>query len=132
MKHVGRFDVAMPHAAIVRVLQRLKKLRQDVDHLCNAEGSLLLEALSQAATLDVLHRDIGKGSFFAVLIHGDDAWMGEAACRLCLDTESRREILVVVIEQQVTADGLERHGTLDVRIDRLIDDAHRAFADHAQ
>src|SRR5262249_25879063 len=84
---VGGLDVPVPDAAVVRVLKCVKKLRQDADNLPDTERHLLLEALSQAPAFDVLHRDIGIGILFAILVDGDDAWMGEPARSLSLDAK---------------------------------------------
>ena len=57
--------------------------------------------------------------------------MVQAPGGLRLVLEAADQLRLLAVAEQLLADRLERDDALDVRIERLVDDAHRAFAEDA-
>jgi hypothetical protein len=128
---VRRLDVAMHDPAIVRVLQRLQELRHDRDDLRQLELRLAVEVFPQARAVDVFHGDVSHVGVLAVLVDRDDVGMVQPPRRARLVAKARHELVGDVGIDDVLAHGLDRDHALDVRIDRLVHDAHGAAAEHA-
>ena len=129
---VRRLDVAMHHAARMRVVERLGDLRQDVDQAVVAERLGTLQQLLEVRPLDVLHGDETDPLAALVddVVDGDDVGMGEDPGALRFAHESAAELReLLVLGREADAEGLQRDLTADERIARQVDDPHGALAD---
>ncbi len=128
---VGRLDVAVDHAVLVRVLERLEQLAHDAHDVVHREALVRLEVALQLAPLHELHRDVVRAGVLAEIVDPDDVRVGEPARRLGLAAEARELLLRVLALQVLGADRLERDDPIDHRVVALVHDPHRALAELA-
>ncbi len=128
---VRRLDVAVDHALLVRVVERVQDLRHDAHDVGDAEALVRLEARLQLASLDELHRDVPDACFLAEIVDRHDVRVVEAARRVRLAAKAVDHLDRVLAGELVLADRLQRDDALDHRIVGFVDDAHRAAADLA-
>jgi hypothetical protein len=97
----------------------------------SVKRTLALEIARQRPAFDELHRDVGHVLGAAEVVDGDDAGMVQPAGGLGLVAESRgRRAGAVVVGVELGADRLQRDGALDVGVEPLVDDTHRAFTEN--
>ena len=125
--HVGRLDVTMHDALGVSKIEPAAHRQADVDDTAHRHHGAHVEGLAQAQALDELHRDVGHPLALTDVIDGDDIRVVEATGGLALAEEVIAEGRALV-RRQVEAQDLERDASLDQRIFRAIDRAHRALA----
>ncbi len=130
--HVGRLDVAVDDARLVRELQRVEQLAHDAHRLLKLEALVGVEEVLELLALDELHDDVGDVALLAEVVHLDDVRMVQPRDRLRLAHEphrilfGRRLVVEVALE-----DGLDRDFAIEPRVQALVDDAHRTLAEHA-
>ena len=141
-QQVGGFDVAVDDACVVRVAECVEQLREPAEYACgrHARGraAVLRETRGEAFAAHVLHRDVGGVASVAVVVDGHDVRMDESSRCARLVEKARGQVVgggggrfVGVCVQQLGADRFERDLALDVWIERQIDHAHGAAAEHA-
>ena len=123
---VGRLDVAMHDAQLVRIAERRQDLRQDADDVACRESLVGLEVVLELAPLDQLHRDVPDAGVLAEVVDRHDVGVGEAARGLRLAAKPLEDLLRMRAGELVGPDGLERHDALDHRVESLVHDAHGA------
>ena len=128
---VGRLDIPVDDAIRVGHFQRTQQLAHDAQDFPGVEVVAGVEIGLQLLAMHVLHDDIGKVLFLAVVIDGDDVGMIELAGGLGLDQEAAGMLLGLARIKLIRADGLDGDGALDDGVEALIDDTHRALADRA-
>ncbi len=128
---IRRLHVAVHDTALVREVQRQQQLRHDRDDLAEIEARLAVEVFAQARALDVLHRDERVDLVLAVFVDADDVRMQKPSGRFRLVLEARHHLHGEVGIDEVLAHGLDGDDALDVRIECLVHDPHRALAEHA-
>jgi len=128
---VRGFHVAVHDTALVREVQRQQQLRHDGGDLSEIEARLPVEVFAQARAFDVLHRDERVECVLAVFINADDVRMQQPSGRLRLVLEARHHLHGKIGIDEILAYGLDRDDALDVRIEGLVHDPHRALAEHA-
>ena len=74
---VGRLDVAVDHAVVVRVLQRAADLQSDLTSLPPIEPPAVLQLLLETRALDEFHRVEERALFLAVAVQAHDAGVAE-------------------------------------------------------
>ena len=125
---VRRLDVAVHDAARVGVGQAVGHLRGDRHRLRHRQARPFLQDGAQLGALDELHRHVGDVLRAADVVDGDDRGVVQAAGGARLLREALLVILdVVAAERHV--DGLDGDGAPELRVGRLVDDAHRAAAE---
>ncbi len=129
--HVGRLHVAVHHAVLVREGQRVQQLAHDAAGIGECEGVPGVEGLQQFAAAHELHHDVGEVSLLAEVEDGDDVGVAQApgGHRLALEALGVRPRRGRVGDQ-AALHGLDRHRAAQARVGRLVDHAHRAFAEH--
>ena len=116
---VARLDVAVDDVFVVRVVQRIEHLQQDLDLLLEVELAAA-EHRGEILALQVLHRDVDDAVDLAGFVHRDDVGMRKARAGLGLAVQA----LEVVRPIDVRPDGLDGDGALERRVDGLVDLAH--------
>jgi hypothetical protein len=124
---VGRLEVAVNHAALVRVVDGLSHLHHERGRLAQREGSAG-QALGQALPFDEAHGEIMLPLMLADLVDRHDPRMVQVGRRLGLDGEPANGDLVGELTRQ---DHLERYGPIQAHLAGLEDDAHAAAGDLA-
>ena len=71
-EHVGRLDVAVHDALLVRVVQRVAELRDDVELVVERERQRRDHPRGEARAAQELHHDVRRGAFFGELEDRDD------------------------------------------------------------
>src|SRR2546427_7014348 len=122
-------DIAVDHAMFMGVVERVQQPAHDVHHVLESEAHLPGEKVAQAATLHVLHRDIGELLVLAVFVDADDSGMVEATRGERLVLEPRNDLPGEVFVDQFLAHGLQRDMALEHGVVSLVDDPHRPLAD---
>mgnify|MGYP002835176114 CR=1 FL=1 len=86
---VGGLDVAVHHAPLVHVGERVGHVAHDLGGLFGVEGAVALEDLGEVLPLDVLHghEPLAVGRL-AVVDHVDQVGVRQPAQRLCLASEA--------------------------------------------
>ena len=128
---VRGFHVAVHDTALVREVQRQQQLRHDGGDLSEIEARLPVEVFAQARAFDVLHRDERVECVLAVFINADDVRMQQPSGRLRLVLEARHHLHGKIGIDEILAYGLDRNDALDVRIEGLVHNPHRALAEYA-
>ena len=125
--HVRGLEIAMHHAAGVRLGERFADLRGDVDRARRRQTARLLDGVPEVAPVEMLHREIehavGQG---AVVVDGDDVRMIERGRGARFEVEARRHLRITRQRRVQQLDhGAATHGRLVGEIDR----AHSTLAD---
>ena len=128
---VGGLDIAMDHPARVRDVERQQELRHDRHDVRQVEAGLPVQVSAQARAFDEFHRDVGDVLVLAVLVDADDVGMVDPPGGARLVLEAADELRGEIGIDEVHPHRLDRDRALDVRIERLVDDAHRALAEDA-
>ena len=89
-QEVGRLDVAVEHAAAVRVRQRGRDVTTDARRLRDGQARALVEHRPQASTLEKFE-DHERHFVLAPVVHGDDVRMMERRRELRLGPEPAQE-----------------------------------------
>jgi hypothetical protein len=130
-QEVARLDVAVDHAARVRVVEALQQVAHPGQYARQRGRAPGQHQRVERRALDELHHDIRRLGIFAVVVDGDDIRMGQAAGRLRLVLEAADQVGLLARAEHLLADRLERHDAFDPWIERLVDDAHCALAQDA-
>ncbi len=113
--HIGRLDVAVDDAVLLRVVERVGHLRGDLRRRGERGARQLAQHLLQRASLEQLHRDVGHAGVLADVEDGDDIRMVEAAGRARFAQEALAH-LVQDLGRQLRQQRLDRDFALDQRI----------------
>ena len=124
---IGGLDVAVDDPAPVREFERPQQLRRDAAHLAEFEARLAVEVFTEAGAVDIFHRDERDAVVLAVFIDADDVRVIEPPGSPGFVLEPRGELRRELRAGDVLAHGLDRDGALDLRIEGLVDQPHRAL-----
>ena len=122
----------MDDAAFMREIERIQQLAHDAHRLLQLEALVGVEEILEFLALDELHDDVGDFAFLAEVVHLDDMGMVQPRDGLGLAHEPHGVFLgrIVVIHVPLQ-DGFDGHLAVQLGVHALIDDAHRALAEHA-
>ena len=129
--HVGRLDVPMDHAALVRIRQRIADRAEDtqvpVERVVGAEARTedrrLVHHVCPELALDLLEDDLQlAGVPLDDLVHRDDVRMLEAR------GETRFLEQAMRARRRLVTKRLHRDGAAEVRLDAVTDGPHSSFA----
>jgi hypothetical protein len=123
---VRRLEVAVDHALLVRVVQRVADLDGQVDHLAPGERAALAEDVVEGHPVDVLHREIRGPAVPPEGQEADDVGVAELLEDRGLATEA---LVGLALLAGLAADDLDGGGPARRLVDRPIDHAHRAGAE---
>jgi hypothetical protein len=122
---IGRFQIAVHDAALVRVSERAGDVRPVAQHGFDRQPVRGHE-LRQRPAVDVLHGDEGETVHFADFVHGANVRVTQVrgGARLVEQADAivRRRSLPPAAQQ------LERHRPMQPLVTRAVDDAHAAGA----
>ena len=123
---VGRLQIAVQHAARVRVVKRVRELCEHVQRARHAERRAEAEQLEQRRTLGVLHRDVEPlvGQLTEV-VQRDDVRMAQPIDRTRLAPEPRNELRVL---RRLRLENLQRLSAAELEVLGEPDLAHAAAA----
>ncbi len=122
---VGRLEVAVQDAALVRVVHRAGHLH----HQLNKPTRCIAWALRQTPPLDELHAEEVLPLMLADLVDGHDVRVVEVGGVFGLGAEAAQ---LVGAGQGAVADHLEGHQAAQRQLPRPVDDAHAAARDFPQ
>lgn len=128
-ENVLRLDVAMHHAAVVRVLQRIAKRRHDRQRLAcgKATGG---EKSAQIHPVHEFHEDeITTGGTASVFVERDDAGMVQLGERTRLLRETSGEARIGI---EPRTQDFQRDDTIEVALSGAIDRPHAALAEEIE
>src|SRR5438094_308716 len=129
--YVGGLDVAVDDARVVREVERVAQLAHDAHRLLQVEALVRVEEGLELLALDELHDEVGDVAFLTKVVDLDDVGMIESRDGLRFAHEAHRVILGRVLIEVTLEDGLDRHPAAQARIQSLVHDTHRTFADRA-
>src|SRR5947209_18013320 len=116
----------MNHIGIMRGSEALGGLNGNEVRRMERHG-LSADELAQTLALDELHDNVFGIAFHAEVVDGDDGRMLEPACGAGLTHEAR--LAAFSGAGFISLDHLQRHETLQIDIEGLIDHAHPALAE---
>ncbi len=128
---VRRLDVAVHDTGVVREVERIAQLAHDVRRDVQLEAFLAVEEALQFLAADELHDQVGEVAFLAEVVDLHDIGVAQPRGGLRLADESRRVVPRSLVVDGIPADRLDCHPALQLRVESLIDDAHRTLAEHA-
>ncbi len=118
-------DVAVDDAALVGVVEGPQDRHGQVRDLLDAELAARVQAAAEAAAGDVLHDDVSLPGLPSDLVDGGDVGVVQPPGRLGFDHELFEGFLALrAVLQELVADELDGDFAVDVRVERLVDDAH--------
>ena len=123
---VRGLDVAVDEALLVRRVERIGDLGEELDRASRLEGALLGEDLREVAALDVAHGEEEDAVLLARLEDRDDVRVVEGGGDLRLPQEALPETLVL---RELGGDHLERDLAAEPGFLGAVDRAHAAAAD---
>ena len=127
-EHVAGLEVAVQHAALVRVMDGAGDLREQPGRLPRRQRALQ-ETLRERAAVHQLHGEELLPVGLADLMDGDDVRMVQPRDRLRLGAEARQ---LLRPGEGGRADELQGDGALEPEVLRLVDDPHAAVSDLPQ
>ena len=125
--HVGRLDVAVDDALLVREAQCRQQLAHDGERAIEGQPVADVELLLQVSAPHQFHDHEGHALIAAGVIDTDDVGMLKPSSGTCLRPEARLVLGRHVLGQLVDANGLDRDVSVQVGIVRLIDKTHPAL-----
>ena len=123
--HVLRLDVAVHDALVVRELERVADLRDDLQRLARREPPGLLQ-LPQVQPLHILHDEVVQAARLPELVHGYDVGMAQPGQRPGLAGEP---VGKAGIGARLRRQNLQRHQPIQRRLAGFV---HRPHAPLAQ
>jgi hypothetical protein len=127
-EEVFRLDVAVEHAALVGVLERLADLRHHRERLGGREAAGV-HRLPQVHAVHVLHEQVREAAGLAEVEHAHDAGVREAREQPALAQEALGEVRV---RGERDGQELQRDQPVEMRLPGLEDEAHAARAEQAE
>ena len=125
---VGRLQIAMDDALLVRGLQGVGDLSRDIDRLVDRQRAVL-EPLGERRSLDQLERRAPNGARLFDTVNPRDVRVIESGEHLCLALESRKSIR---LRRHAFGKELDGDIAMQLRVAGPIDLAHSAFAQLVQ
>ena len=123
---VGRLDVAVDEILLVRRVERLGDLGEELDRSLGGERTVLGNELREVVALDVAHGEEEDTAIFARLVDGDDVGMVERGRDPRLAQEALAEALVL---GELGGDHLERDLAPETLLLGAVDRTHPSAAD---
>ncbi len=125
-EHVRGLDVAMDEPLLVRGVERLCDLREEIDRALGLERAVLGHDLGQVRALDVAHREEEQAVLVSRLVDRDDVRVVERGGDPRLAQEALAEALVL---GELGGDDLERDLAAEALLLGAVDRTHPATAD---
>ena len=124
---VGRFDVAMDDAFLVRIVERHGGLSQDAEHPLGRNGLRFRQHLVERRPIDVFHGDIGQLALLLHVVDGDDSGVRQDARRPRFPKQALAQpVLFLGIAPSAEMDGLDGHRPADIGVDGVVHHPHGA------
>ena len=116
-----------PHAP--GPLERVGEVVRDAQRLVLGHRAAVPQAVAQALALDVLHDDVGEAVALPRVERAHDVGVVEAREHRGLGLEA---LDLRAVAREVGAEDLHRHLAVEAEVERAVDRAHRAAADHLE
>ena len=127
---VGRFDVAMDDALILRIFQRLTTLVDDLGDAPQRQQMVHLGVTFQRLALDVLHHHVILFALHHRVVDLDDVRVRELACERGLGEQQLAEGFAAArVLHHHRIEQLERHLLTIERIERQVHGAGRTMSE---
>ena len=121
---VARLQIAVDDAGTMRAIERGCDLRCTGERLVERQCAAR-QARGEGLALEVLHHQEAHAILSAHVVQRADVRMAQGADRTRLALEP---LVRLGIDRRVDGEGLDRHGAIETRIDRLVDIAHASPA----
>jgi hypothetical protein len=118
-------------AGLVRVVERGKQFAHQAHELPRLEANVVVEAVLEVLAADELHHDERDVGLLAEVVHLDDVRVVQPRHRLRLFAEAHRVLAGDLLVEVALEDGLDGDRAVQLRVERLVHDAHGAAADLA-
>ena len=128
---IGRLDVALDDARLVREVERIEQLGHEAEYRREVERVLGVEVVLELLALDVLHHDVREIAFGAEVVHLHDMGMIEPRYGAHFALEAHRILARGGPVERARKDGLDRDPAVQGGVQAVVDQAHRAFPEHA-
>jgi hypothetical protein len=125
-EHVRGLDVAVDEALLVRGVERLGDLGEELDRALRLERPLLGDDLGQVRALHVAHREEEDAGLLSCLVDGDDVRVIERGGDARLAQEALAKALVL---RELGRDHLERDLASQALLVGTVDRTHASSAD---
>src|SRR5262249_24847237 len=126
---VGRLDVAVDDAAVMRVIERARDLHGDDRGDVEGEPAAPLEEVVEVDALHVLHHDEQRAPLLVEVVDVDDVFVLELGEGQRLPLEPDDELRV---DRHGRLERLDGDGAVQRLLDGLVDDRHAARGDLRQ
>ncbi len=130
-QQVGGLDIAVHDVLPVRIVQCRQQLANHAQRLLQRIKFAAVQMVLQVFALNKLHDQIGHVIVAVRVIHADDVGVLQPGRRTGLGLEARLILHSGVLREVFYLDGLDRYSTVQIRVDRLIHQTHRALAEYA-
>ena len=121
---VGRLDVAVDDAALVRIGQRLGDFARDLERVLDRQLGLALDPVPQGLAFHVRHDVVEQALGLARFVHRQDVRMGEP----CGDLHFAEEAIGAERRGELRPHHLHRHAAMVLEVLGEVDRRHPAFA----
>ena len=123
---VGRLDVAVHQAALVRGVERRGDRGRHALHAVQVELALV-DDVAQVRAGHEAHRQVEHAVVFAAAVDRDDVRVLQRGRQPRLGLEAGHRVGVLGVLRR---DDLQRHGAVELGVGRLVDDPHPAAVEH--
>ena len=125
-ENVLRLEIAMDDALIMRRLQPLADLPEDVDDARQRQASFASQQGREVLTIDILHRQELDAAGFAEVVNAQDVFVSDVAGELDLALESIEDRRMA---GEIEADHFQGDVAVELAIAREINLTHTALAE---
>jgi hypothetical protein len=126
-QHVLRLEVAVHHAAAMRVVESISNLSQNARALVERERAIALEAVPQRLTLDERHDEVQESVCLAGVVQRQNVWMLKA----CDDSDLAEKAFGAERRRQVRKQHLDGDAPLVLAVAGEVDAGHPPSPDLA-
>jgi hypothetical protein len=127
---IGRLDVAVDDARLVREVERVEQLQHEAEDRRQVERVLGVEVVLELLALDVLHHDVRELAFGAEVVHLHDMGMVEPRHGAHFALEAHGIVARGRLVDRARQDGLDRDPAVEARVQSVVDQSHGAFPEH--
>ncbi len=128
---VGRLDVAMDDARLVREFERIQQLGHQAENRAEVVPLVGVEVVLELLALDVLHHDVREIALGSEVVHLHDVAVVEPRDGAHFTLEAHGNHARGFLIELAGEDGLDRHPAAQVRVEAVVHQTHRPLAENA-